>query len=55
MLENFVMGKIGQKLVVLPHFCEKSGVAKKKLPRLHLTVLTTRNENLRLWKRIFKF
>jgi len=25
------------------------------MPRLHLTVLTTRNETWRLWKRISKF
>jgi len=27
----------------------------KLMPRLYLTVLTTRNETWRLWKRIFKF
>jgi len=27
----------------------------KLMPRLHLTVLTTRNEIWRLWKRISKF
>jgi len=27
----------------------------KIMPRLHLTVLTTRNETWRLWKRISKF
>jgi len=27
----------------------------KAMPRLHLTILTTRNETWRLWKRISKF